>query len=58
MPGLYSVVCALVWLGIKVMGGVESSKGKRYGIFVRRVLVGGFAAEDGKFMPVKELNKL
>lgn len=35
--------------GIKVIGGVKELTGEEYGVYVKRILPGGIASNDGKF---------
>ncbi|XP_074551959.1 syntaxin-binding protein 4 isoform X2 [Halichoeres trimaculatus] len=37
-------------LGIKVIGGVKEMTGEEYGVYVKRVLPGGLASNDGNLM--------
>nr|XP_020463989.1 syntaxin-binding protein 4-like isoform X2 [Monopterus albus] len=38
-------------LGIKVIGGVKEQTGGEFGVFVKRILPGGLASNDGNLMP-------
>ncbi|XP_051242830.1 syntaxin-binding protein 4 isoform X2 [Dicentrarchus labrax] len=38
-------------LGIKVIGGVKEQTGEEFGVYVKRILPGGLASNDGNLMP-------
>ncbi|XP_051797122.1 syntaxin-binding protein 4 isoform X1 [Acanthochromis polyacanthus] len=38
-------------LGIKVIGGVKELTGEEFGVYVKRILPGGLASNDGNLMP-------
>ncbi|XP_065127924.1 syntaxin-binding protein 4 isoform X1 [Paramisgurnus dabryanus] len=38
-------------LGIKVIGGVKELTGEEYGVYVKRILFGGLASNDGNLQP-------
>ncbi|XP_057201853.1 syntaxin-binding protein 4 isoform X3 [Triplophysa rosa] len=38
-------------LGIKVIGGVKELTGEEYGVYVKRILPGGLASNDGNLQP-------
>ncbi|XP_056607742.1 syntaxin-binding protein 4 isoform X2 [Triplophysa dalaica] len=38
-------------LGIKVIGGVKELTGEEYGVYVKRILPGGIASNDGNLQP-------
>ncbi|XP_026221402.1 syntaxin-binding protein 4 isoform X3 [Anabas testudineus] len=38
-------------LGIKVIGGVKEQTGEEFGVYVKRILPGGLASNDGNLLP-------
>lgn len=43
----YSKKCNLNLTGVKIIGGYREQSGEEFGIFIKRVLPGGVAAQDG-----------
>lgn len=50
-----TVICLCVCEGVKIIGGYRELTGEEFGIYVKRVVVGGLAAQDGAcfFGPTK-----
>lgn len=44
-------------IGVKIIGGYREQSGEEFGIFIKRVLPGGVAAQDGMFfLPKSPMN--
>lgn len=44
----FKILCLCVFTGVKIIGGYRELTGEEFGIYIKRVIVGGLAALDGR----------